>query len=803
MASRANVLDWLTQPKGPHLVDGASTPDLLTALAILVTPETLYDPDSPRVGLGLIYKAPYIRAASFSEAFFFLKSTSWAEAGNRITSALIIFVQIHESSQVIPLPGVPTLFLDVKTAEDVTDSNEPRPPQDFRGFRLHRVIYLGVGPPAGQVAFPHLQGGTVSHWAPTQKPVMAPELEGMPKLSVALSAAADNHWNIGNDPIFPSCLAKFRARHEASQASRATRSTRRHGIHGESPTSTYELPFPAIPQPPLTPTLGWHEVDEKVTEVMDQLYNLHLKTVQEMGFIQAIDQAMAKSIMVEFLRLRLITGDNLSTTLWTWHVDMEATTEEFLRDLDLAAQTGTTLPSKNAAIEAALYKYQELAKLKLALPLALPLAQLDAAQEEMERFLQHHLEELQSQQETRHLVVELSSKITDHQSRVCQVLRSEPLRYAKVAQLVLVGMAADRPLESNFFPGLLEGLLGRLGIVAPGESKSPTSSQEGACHLWSSAVHEAVLQMEQREVETPGSAGLPQCLDLHYEEDFLEKQSHQVPVVFSDPLFIPSMANAMYKAFKPPVLPKASPFTGDCKVLSISSQPEDSGPKPEKSTPSTPQTSQRVQEQVTKASNTDSDKTDELTPEKEPPPRDLKVKITRRLRKRSSKAMTSSSKDGATPSKVRKELEANDAETTASTGPSEAALQTVRFKLYDKDFPEVKEVHARILGLQEGEEATQEDFDSSPDFQLRPAVNETRPLTVIGEYWIDHLDSKGHLAKCKPNAFKYAGEWLPLYTRAGVTKQISGLGPLLNTQGDSPLIAVIPQICHFNMNRSM
>ena len=120
-ASRANVLDWLTQPKGPHLVDGTSTPDSLTALAILVTPEALYDPDSPRVGLGLIYKAPYIQATSFSEAFFFLKSASWAEASNWITTALIIFVQIHESRQVIPLPGVPTLFLDVKTAEDVTD----------------------------------------------------------------------------------------------------------------------------------------------------------------------------------------------------------------------------------------------------------------------------------------------------------------------------------------------------------------------------------------------------------------------------------------------------------------------------------------------------------------------------------------------------------------------------------------------------------------------------------------------------------------------------------------------------------
>ena len=163
MASLANVLDWLTQPKGPHLVDGTSTVDPLTALAILVTPKALYDPDSPMVGLGLVYKAPYIQATSWSEAYFSLKLASQAEVSNRTTSSMIIFMQIQESSQVIPLPGVPTLFLDVKTTEDITDSKEPRPPQDFRGFKLHRVVYTGVSPPIGQVALPRLQGKTVFH----------------------------------------------------------------------------------------------------------------------------------------------------------------------------------------------------------------------------------------------------------------------------------------------------------------------------------------------------------------------------------------------------------------------------------------------------------------------------------------------------------------------------------------------------------------------------------------------------------------------------------------------------------------
>ena len=288
---------------------------------------------------------------------------------------MIIFMQIQESSQVIPLPGVPTLFLDVKNAEDITDSKDPRPPQDFRGFRLHRIVFTGVSPPIGQVALPCLQGKTVFHWAPKQKQVLTPELEEAPQLTVALSAADANHWNIVNDPIFPSCLDAFKVRHEASLASEAATLTRRSNSQGESSTPTQELPLATWPQPPPTPTLEWWEVDEKVAEVMDQVHNLHLETVQEMGFIWEIDQALSKSLMVEFLRLKVITGDDLSATLWTWQANMEATTEEFLRNVDAATQTSTTLPSKNAAVEAALHKYREVAQMRL----ALPLTQLDAA----------------------------------------------------------------------------------------------------------------------------------------------------------------------------------------------------------------------------------------------------------------------------------------------------------------------------------------------------------------------------------------------------------------------------------------
>ena len=46
-ASLANMLEWLAQPQGPHLVDGSSTETPLTALAILISPKALYDSNSP------------------------------------------------------------------------------------------------------------------------------------------------------------------------------------------------------------------------------------------------------------------------------------------------------------------------------------------------------------------------------------------------------------------------------------------------------------------------------------------------------------------------------------------------------------------------------------------------------------------------------------------------------------------------------------------------------------------------------------------------------------------------------------
>ena len=188
----------------------------------------------------------------------------------------------------------------------------------------------------------------------------------------------------------------------------------------------------------------------------------------------------------------------------------------------------------------------------------------------------------------------------------------------------MVGLAADRPIESNFFPGLLEGLLGSLGMAAPGEGDPPASSREGTGHTCSTAGREAISQIEQKEVEAPETVGLPPNLDLRYEEGFLKKQRHLIPPIFSNPLFIPKMAKAVFRVGKPLVVSKALPSAHSHEASSAPPQPGSSGPKQQvlkskEPVPSTSQSTPQVQEQISKASNTDSDRADEPPPEREPP----------------------------------------------------------------------------------------------------------------------------------------------------------------------------------------
>ena len=66
--------------------------------------------------------------------------------------------------------------------------------------------------------------------------------------------------------------------------------------------------------------------------------------------------------MAEFLRLQLMVGDDLNTSLRAMYADLEATAAELVRDLDITAQNSTALPSENPAIGVALHRFMDLVR---------------------------------------------------------------------------------------------------------------------------------------------------------------------------------------------------------------------------------------------------------------------------------------------------------------------------------------------------------------------------------------------------------------------------------------------------------
>ena len=59
---------------------------------------------------------------------------------------------------------------------------------------------------------------------------------------------------------------------------------------------------------------------------------------------------------------------------------------------------------------------------------------------------------------------------------------------------VMLGLAVDQPLEAIFFPGILDGLSGRLGLMPPGVVDLPISAREGVSQRWAATLREAVMK---------------------------------------------------------------------------------------------------------------------------------------------------------------------------------------------------------------------------------------------------------------------------------------------------------------------
>ena len=267
--------------------------------------------------------------------------------------------------------------------------------------------------------------------------------------------------------------------------------------------------------PPGESVLPRQCVIETTQEILACVHALHLQTTHEMGSVRERDRTLAHALMAEFARLQLIVGQDLTKSLIALLINLEISSEALLSDVAKTLNLHPTDPASHR-LKAILQGFQQATSLRV----NLPLMELQAAREDMEGFLQRHLQEISSQAETQELVEGLTRKMSAHASRV-QDLVSIPELAKQVSLRVNTGLAANQPLEANFFSGILEGVAGRLGLVPPGVTDPPASARVGVSRQWAAALREAVQKTEGRDigVEPVAHDVLPPGLRLDYDPD--------------------------------------------------------------------------------------------------------------------------------------------------------------------------------------------------------------------------------------------------------------------------------------------
>ena len=426
-----SLLEWLAKPRGPHLVEAPMGGAPEKALVLAATKRTLYVKDPPSVGVGLVYKPHYVSTESFCHAYMHLNVwhavASSEDSTDKLDSSHFILVSILETSEVMPDALPHPLFLDIVDKEAVEKTGEPLAPHWFRGFRLHTVWSRPPGEePICQITFPRLRGDATLPMLEHEPEKYPPSMWQEPKVAIPLRPPSSRHWNIDSDLTFTIVVDTHCWWHEA----KGTGQDQEQESMGaeESPKET---PAPkgaslaiAGSSQAASPmeTACQEEQDLEVALITVRcIHAIRLQTMHDMGCVREVEQAAVSTLMAEFARLQAILGEDLIQSLSTLRSELEASSEALSADIlnVLSLRPGNPGFSR---VKELLQKHHQLVSMKV----NLPLIELEAAKEDLDRFLQEHLRELGSGQQAQEVFEEIARWLMNYNHRVRETIHATP-----------------------------------------------------------------------------------------------------------------------------------------------------------------------------------------------------------------------------------------------------------------------------------------------------------------------------------------------------------------------------------------
>ena len=152
-----------------------------------------------------------------------------------------------------------------------------------------------------------------------------------------------------------------------------------------------------------------------------RLHAVRLQTMHDMGCVREVEQAAVSTLMVEFARLQAILGEDHTQSLSALRSELEASSKALSADMLNILNLCPGDPGFSRVKEL-LQKHHQLVSLKV----NLPLIELEAAKEDLNRFLQERLRELGSGPQAQEALGEIGRRLLGYNCRVTEIINDTP-----------------------------------------------------------------------------------------------------------------------------------------------------------------------------------------------------------------------------------------------------------------------------------------------------------------------------------------------------------------------------------------
>ena len=288
------------------------------------------------------------------------------------------------------------------------------------------------------------------------------------KIAIPLRPPSKEHWNIDSNLMLTLTMDTYR---QWLEAKRAGQDPERESAGAES--SSREMPVPegaplaiagsSKAASPMETTRQGEKDLEATLGAVEHIHALCLQIIHNMGSVREVEQAAVHTLMAEFARLHVILCEDLTKSLSALRSELETSNEVLSADILNILNLCPGDPGFSRVMEL-IQKYHQSVSMKI----NLPLIKLEAAKEDLDRFLQECLRELGSDPKAREVLEEITQRLTSYNHKVRETILIPGMERLGVFNRIMLALSVEQPMEAVLLPGILDGLSGRLGMMPSG-----------------------------------------------------------------------------------------------------------------------------------------------------------------------------------------------------------------------------------------------------------------------------------------------------------------------------------------------